>query len=1205
VTSSNASGYGGTFTSSQFTTTPAGVTNITANTIATTSIALAFTPATGATSYVISTLPPTAAQTAYGSPYTYIGLSGGTNYLFTIVSSNASGFGGKASASSYYLTTPAAVTGITPGTITLSNITLNFTPATGATSYSIVSSPLTSTQLTTGSPYTFSNLTIGTDYIFTITSSNASGFGGSQPSATITTRSSLYDMTYPYAFITLGKTGAYGPTSLFSYPTIPGSGTPYALSLNNGVQIFTIPKTGIYTIIIGGSVGQYDRPGNQGYGIVVSNSYQFNMGQQLALVAGQKSTYTNSGGEGGGGGSFVALWTGSLTTALPIIVAGGGGGSGINGGSGGGNATATITDVRTGSVGQGGGLTSGALTNAGAGFYGNGASTDGISIAQSFINGAQGYTQGSFGGGGSGSSDTTGGGGGGGYSGGYGGSISARSSGGSSFDINGTSNNASVYANNGNSIYINFGIGNITAEGYNNGDGFILISSCTPSTPVTVPTQVSSITPGTVTSSNIVLNFATATGASCYTVVSSPATTTQTTAGSPYTFTGLTGGTTYAFTITPFNTAGTGPPITSSTVTTFTSAVTNISPATITPSNITLSFTPVTGATSYSIVSSPATTPQIAYSSPYTFSNLSGNRGYTFAITSSNAFGLGDTATSATYTTTPSAVINFNSPGVQYIATSNITLRFTDPGWDGVTAVSYYIVSYPLTTTQVTPYSPYTFSNLNPGTTYTFTLTSSNVSGFGGSIMSPSYTTLPIAVTGIYPTTITPSNVALSFTPATGATSYSIVSSPATTPQIAYSSPYTFSNLNGGTGYTFTMTSSNATGFGGSTPSSLITTTPLAVTGLTSNTITTSSVNIGFTPATGATSYIIRSTPLTSTQTATASPYTFSNLNAGSNYTITVTSSNVSGLGGSVTSSTFTTPASLYSITFPFTFTTAGAVGPYGPTLTQIQTAYSSYSWTQNTTNLNMTTQGYQLWTVPQTKTYNIIAAGAASGNGGNGIIVSTNYYLTSGTILAILVGQLGNYAGPGYNPTPGGGGGTYVVINPSSPVLIAGGGGAGAAYSYNNGTTSTSGQTTYNGFAGGTGGNGGAGGDTGGGAGGGGFNAVGGNGGDSRWIPGGPTLALSFLNGGVGGYFNSTGAYSTCGTYAGFGGGGGTCSGPGGGGGYSGGGGGTGTGGGGGGSYDINGLNNNATQYFGSLPSSITTALLGFNTGDGFVVIT
>ena len=93
-----------------------------------------------------------------------------------------------------------------------------------------------------------------------------------------------------------------------------------------------------------------------------------------------------------------------------------------------------------------------------------------------------------------------------------------------------------------------------------------------------------------------------------------------------------------------------------------------------------------------------------------------------------------------------------------------------------------------------------------------------------------------------------------------------------------------------------------------------------------------------------------------------------------------------------------------------FTFTNSDATGQNGPTLSQIQTAYSTTSWTQNTSYLNMTTQGIQRWTVPETGTYIIEVSGAASGmktngiaNSGRGIVISSSVNLSKSDVLFII----------------------------------------------------------------------------------------------------------------------------------------------------------------------------------------------------------
>ena len=180
---------------------------------------------------------------------------------------------------------------------------------------------------------------------------------------------------------------------------------------------------------------------------------------------------------------------------------------------------------------------------------------------------------------------------------------------------------------------------------------------------------------------------------------------------------------------------------------------------------------------------------------------------------------------------------------------------------------------------------------------------------------------------------------------------------------------------------------------------------------------------------------------------------------------------------------------SLYSFT-TITFNNCGATGRTGPTLAQMQSTYSAYSWASNTTYLN-NVSGIHKWTVPITGYYRITAAGAPGGGGsdwfsgtgsydssGNqgkpsaGIIVSGNFWLTSGDILYILVGQKGIdnntnqpggfYSGTGSDTDGGGGGGTFVAkrvtdstqsnyyFTPDTcyvqPVIIAGGGGGGSS---------------------------------------------------------------------------------------------------------------------------------------------------------------
>jgi hypothetical protein len=293
--------------------------------------------------------------------------------------------------------------------------------------------------------------------------------------------------------------------------------------------------------------------------------------------------------------------------------------------------------------------------------------------------------------------------------------------------------------------------------------------------------------------------------------------------------------------------------------------------------------------------------------------------------------------------------------------------------------------------------------------------------------------------------------------------------------------------------------------------------------------------------------------------------------------------------------------------------------------------------------------QGYQIWTVPATATYEIEAAGARSGivnyptntpkKYWGGAIIKGRYNLTQGQKVVMVVGQPAltpGAAATAYNG-PGGGGGTYFVLSGSNiPIIIAGGAGAGGAYSGDtgllrsgsNGITTMSGSLSFFNASGGTGSLGGMSHrstsslisansyDAGGGAG---FLGNGYNGDGSITKPftnstfGGG--GLSFLSGSTGGNLATT--FTTQATQGGFGGGGGGS--PlagGGGGGYSGGAGSyrvsnpQSDGGGGGGSFvglgvttlaTSNGLYENLSTFSGSA----ITNLNAYNSGSGYIRIT
>jgi hypothetical protein len=252
-----------------------------------------------------------------------------------------------------------------------------------------------------------------------------------------------------HTFTNAGAVGSTGPTltavrSAYSGASWAQDTTNNYLNMKTqGIQEWTVPVTGIYTIRAVGAKGGDSLDGNSGgRGIDISTTTTLNKGEIIKILVGQTGKNTDSISTGGGGGTFVVRGT-----QTPIIIAGGGGGgmgnqafssySGVNkggdglsttsGGGGGvpngypttlispgkdGNGATTTVPNGTGMGGQGGGLLS------------DGTNNPSEPSGKGFINGGQGGSPtGGFGGGASGYNNGPGynAGGGGGYSGGAGG----------------------------------------------------------------------------------------------------------------------------------------------------------------------------------------------------------------------------------------------------------------------------------------------------------------------------------------------------------------------------------------------------------------------------------------------------------------------------------------------------------------------------------------------------------------------------------------------------------------------------------------------------------------------------------------------------------------------------------------------------------------------------------------------------------------
>jgi len=129
-------------------------------------------------------------------------------------------------------------------------------------------------------------------------------------------------------------------------------------------------------------------------------------------------------------------------------------------------------------------------------------------------------------------------------------------------------------------------------------------------------------------------------------------------------------------------------------------------------------------------------------------------------------------------------------------------------------------------------------------------------------------------------------------------------------------------------------------------------------------------------------------------------------------------------------------------------FTNAGKTGPEGPSLSDLSANYTP-AWAKNTTYLNMTVNGFQLWTVPVNGKYSITCVGAhgAMGTssttgtrGGRGAFLTGTVDLSKNDVLRIVVGQGGSYS----TNHGGGGGASYLYNQTNTKLLFVAGGGGG-----------------------------------------------------------------------------------------------------------------------------------------------------------------
>jgi uncharacterized repeat protein (TIGR03803 family) len=329
--------------------------------------------------------------------------------------------------------------------------------------------------------------------------------------------------------------------------------------------------------------------------------------------------------------------------------------------------------------------------------------------------------------------------------------------------------------------------------------------------------------------------------------------------------------------------------------------------------------------TSYTVTSSPGGNESTGSKSPIIVTGLANGTSYTFTVKATNEVGTGGASGAS------NSVIPHTPPGppTGVAATAGngaATVTFTAPASNGGSPITgYTVTSSPGGIVKTGPVSPITVTGLTNGTSYTFTVTATNMVGSGpASIASNSVIPLgpPGAPTGVVAMAGN-GEVTVGFTaPASNGgspiTGYTVTSSPGGIVKTGPASPITVTGLTNGISYTFTVTATNAIGPGPASNASN-SVTPATVPGApTMGTATAGDgqATVSFTPpasngGSAITGYTVTSSPGGIEKTGTVSPITVTGLINGTTYTFTVTAANAIGSGPASNASNSVTPATV------------------------------------------------------------------------------------------------------------------------------------------------------------------------------------------------------------------------------------------------------------------------------------------------------
>lgn len=434
----------------------------------------------------------------------------------------------------------------------------------------------------------------------------------------------------------------------------------------------------------------------------------------------------------------------------------------------------------------------------------------------------------------------------------------------------------------------------------------------------------------------------------------------------PYTISDLTPGNAYDVVVASVYFSG-STPANAVTGRTAPSAPTGLTASSITTSGFTVSWSASTGASSYNVsTNNGASFTSAGNVLTYAFTGLSSGTTYDVIVQAQDSYGLSTNSTAISVITKPAAPSN--------ITQTAITQTTFTINWQAVTgAVSYSVSVNSGTFNTVGSATSYDVTVTNPGDSATVSIQATNTSGSTASA-NTTYYTLPATPTNLTITNVTNNSFTLSWSAANGNTTYFISNdNGANYSFTTTSTTYLFTSLLPSTVYTLIVKANNSVGYSPASASVTTTTKPDPPTNVQITSIGPTGFTVGWTAGSGASSYQISVNNGSSYAYTgiSSSPYTISNLVAGTTYQVVVASVFTSGI----------TAATAVSV----------RTGPTAPTnlaVSNVSTSAFTITWSAS----------------PEATSYNVSSNGGSTFTAAGNVLTYTFSSLSSGTSYTVVI---------------------------------------------------------------------------------------------------------------------------------------------------------------------------------------------------------